>query len=93
MKIEIISLFTGLLLVGHINIGMRVRNLFKIDESKPMKLLTCLPCVCFWIAIALSVGIIWYKHGVSMSPQQLIQEFDVYKPMAVFIIAHLLQNR
>jgi len=36
------------------NIGYYIRKVFKISQTKPIKILECFPCQSFWVALVAS---------------------------------------
>jgi hypothetical protein len=58
MTLAVISIFVAYVLHQEINIGYRLRMLFKLSRTKPYKLLDCYPCFAFWTALAITQDLI-----------------------------------
>ena len=90
MNIILISLFSSLILHGHVNIGFRWRLLVaKVTKKpmeelllKPIKVLDCFPCMSFWISVFTALGIVGYN-----SPLEALAQYDWQQVAATFIIA------
>lgn len=92
MNIILISLFTSLILHGHVNIGFRFRQFvcwvfpktYTMEEliSNQYKILDCLPCMSFWVALIAALWPWWLN-----SPSEVFAQFDWQQVVATFIIA------
>ena len=95
MNIILISLFTSLILHGHVNIGFRYRLLVSKITKKPMeqlitkdyKMLDCFQCLSFWIAVLVAI----ISLGPSATPEALTQ-IDWQQVCATFVIASFYDN-
>ena len=89
MSIILISLFTALILHGHLNVGFRFRLLLSKATKKPMrelilkeyKVVDCFPCLSFWIAC--TVALVY-----ALTADNLYQ-FDWEQVLTTFIIASI----
>ena len=90
MNIILISLFTALILHGHVNVGFRFRQLVAKVTKKPMeelitkpyKLLDCFQCMSFWIAGITALIDVGYN-----APLEALVQYDWKQVAVTFIIA------
>lgn len=53
-ELYIIGMFTSVVLVDVIDVSRYLKKLFKIKAHQRVNLIDCLPCMTFWITLALT---------------------------------------
>lgn len=76
MNTIIISLFISIILVFELSIAFRIKNAFKIDQFKYIKILQCFPCFTWWISIIVII----------------LTTGNIIESMATFVIASIIDK-